>query len=131
VRAAAGDAAPFDVVLDGIGRFPVRGLPNVVWLGAGEGADGLIRLGQRVRESLRDREVPFDDKPFRPHVTLARVKRDVAPAAFAELMAALGAIAAPSLGFRVDAVHVVESKLSPKGPRYASLQAVTLGRHAS
>ena len=126
VRAAAAVVAPFDVVLDGVGRFPVRGLPNVVWLGAGEGADGLILLGQRVRAALRERSVPFDDKPFRPHITLARVKRDVERAAFVELTAALRAVEAPSLRFRADAVHLVESRLSPRGPRYASLQTVPL-----
>jgi len=114
-------------VLDGIGRFPVRGLPTVVWLGAGEGADGLILLGQRVRSALRQRDVPFDDKPFRPHVTLARVKRDVERVAFAKLMAALGAVEAPSLRFRAESVHLVESRLSPRGPRYSSIQAVPLG----
>ena len=76
---------------------------------------------------MRERDLPFDDKPFRPHVTLARVKRDVDRSALVELRAALDAVEAPSLRFRADRVHLVESRLSPKGPRYASLQAVPLG----
>ncbi len=123
----AAGTAPFDVALDGIGRFPERGQPNVVWLRAGEGAGELTRLGERVRDALRTRGVPFDDKPFRPHLTLARVKRDIAPAAVTTLVAALAAQVPPSLRFQADALHVVESILSPKGPRYSSLQAVPLG----
>jgi len=70
--------------------------------------------------------VPFDDKPFRPHVTLARVKRDIAPEAVSELVAALAALAPPLLRFPADALHLVESTLSPKGPRYSSVQVVPL-----
>lgn len=127
VRAAAARLQPFDVVLDEIGHFPERGRPNVVWLGVGAGAEDLGRLGAAVRAALRERGVPFDDKPFRSHVTLARVQRDLAAPDERLLRSALATLDRPSLGFRADTVHLVESRLSPKGPRYSSLEAIPLG----
>lgn len=127
---AATGVAPFDVGLDGLGHFSARGQPTVVWLRAGIGADDLLALGARVRAALRARRVPFDDKAFRPHVTLARVKRALDLAAVPELVAALAAVPPPSLRFRADALHVVESRLSPKGPRYSSIHVVRLARRA-
>ncbi len=70
--------------------------------------------------------MPFDDKPFRSHVTLARVKRDIVPEAASDLVAALAALAPPLLRFQADALHLVESTLSPKGPRYSTVQVVAL-----
>lgn len=136
MRAAASRVQPFDVVLDEVGHFPERGRPNVVWLGAGAGAEDLGRLGAAVRAALRERGVPFDDKPFRAHVTLARVPRDLAApderllrATLAALdRRSLGAVDAPTLAFRADTAHLVESRLSPKGPRYSSLEAIPLDR---
>lgn len=100
----------------------------MVWLGAGAGAEDLGRLGAAVRAALRERSVPFADKPFRAHVTLARAQRDLAAPDERLIRATLAALDRPSLGFHADTVHLVESKLSPKGPRYTSLEAIPLGR---
>lgn len=124
---AAGSARPFEVELARLGRFPEQGTPTTIWIAVGAGAAEVSRLGDRVRAALRRSRLEFDDKPFRPHVTLARV-RDGAPLDEARAIAAAVA-GAPAAGLRfdVDAVEVVRSVLSPRGPRYSSLGSLPLG----
>lgn len=118
VEAAALEVTAFDIEIDRPGRFPASGKPRVVWLGIGAGAPTLLALGERVRAELRRREIAFDNKPLRAHVTLGRVREDVSLADARAVAAGVEAMRLPHLRFRADAMVVFESKLSPRGPRY-------------
>ena len=124
VTAAAKEAASgvtaFDIELDRPGRFPPSGRPKVVWLGMGAGAPSLLALGERVRAELRRSEIAFDAKPFRAHVTLARVRDDASIVDARTVAAAVEAMRVPHLRFPADAVVVFESVLSPRGPKYTA-----------
>jgi RNA 2',3'-cyclic 3'-phosphodiesterase len=126
-RAAAAGHPAFDLALAGAGRFPESGRLRVVWLGIGEGADALATLARSVTAQLRDRQLRFDDRPFAPHLTLARVRDEASAAEARTVAAAVDAIAVPELRARVDRIAVVESVLSPKGPRYTDRLEVLLG----
>jgi len=122
VLAAIAEAAsaqdPFAVTLDRAGRFPEGGAPRVVWIGMGEGAMESANVATAVRSALTARDVPFDDQPFRPHVTLARVKPDVDRTTAQAIAAAATSLRVPPLRFMAEAIVPFESVLSPKGPRY-------------
>ena len=130
VVAACGEAAsaqvPFDIALDRAGRFPEGGAPRVVWLGMGEGANESANLAAAVCRALTARSLPFDDKPFRPHVTLARVKPGVDRTAARAIAAATERLLPPPLRFRVEAILPIESVLSSTGPRYTPRAVVPL-----
>ena len=129
VTAAAGAAAsvsPFKLSFDRAGRFPERGRPRVVWLGIAEGAASVIELGEGVHAGLRSRGLRFDDRPLAPHLTLARVVEDASAAEAKTVGAALSRLAVGSLRFEVNEIAVVQSVLSPKGPRYTALATVPL-----
>jgi 2'-5' RNA ligase len=126
-RDAARTQAAFDVSLARSGRFPESGRPHVVWIGMAEGAAERASLAEAVRAALAARGVPFDAMPFRPHVTLARVKDDVDREAARAIVAATDAMRFAPLRYRADAVIPFESVLSPKGPRYTPRAAVPLG----
>ena len=134
VLAACEDAAftqqPFGITLDRAGRFPDGGTPHVVWLGMGEGATESAALAVAVRRALTTRELPFDAKPYRPHLTLARVKDDVDRATARAIAATAEGLRVPPLRFTAEAIVPFESVLSPKGPRYTPKAAVALGRTA-
>ena len=119
-EAAAAGVTAFDIELDRPGRFPPTGRPRVVWLGMGAGAQALLALGERVRAELARREVTFDAKPLRAHVTLGRAKEDVSLVDARAIAAGVEAMRVPHLRFRADAVVVFESVLSPRGPRYTA-----------
>lgn len=118
--AAAQGQPPFDLVFAGAGRFPEKGKPRVVWLRVAGGREPLAALAGRVADELRRRAITFDDRPFVPHLTLARVQADASGPEGRTIAAAVDALAVPELRTRVDRVAVVESVLSRQGPRYTA-----------
>jgi RNA 2',3'-cyclic 3'-phosphodiesterase len=130
VTAAARDAAAsvprFRLSFDRAGRFPERGRPRVIWLGIADGGPSVLELGEGVYAGLRSRSLRFDDRPLAPHLTLARVVEDASAAEAKTVGAALEGLAIASLRFEVSEIAVVQSVLSPKGPRYTALVTVPL-----
>lgn len=126
-RAAAAGHRAFDLTLSGAGRFPASGRPRVVWLGIGDGAGQLAGLADSVTAQLRERQLTFDDRPFAPHLTLARVRDEASGPEARTVAAAIETIVVPELRAHIDRISVVESVLSPKGPRYTDRLAVPLG----
>jgi len=126
VRSAADGHAAFDIELDHAGRFPKSGPPRVAWLGMSAGADDASALATAVRDALVARSIAFDEKPFRAHVTLGRVREKATTKEARAIATALDAVRMSPLRFTADAVHVIESHVSSKGPRYTSRAAVPL-----
>ena len=122
---AAASVASFKLSFDRAGRFPERGRPRVVWLGIADGAESVTELGEGVYAGLRSRGLRFDDRPLAPHLTLARVVEDASAAEAKTVGAALSRLAI-GLRFEVSDIAVVQSVLSPKGPRYTALATVPL-----
>src|SRR5439155_19065086 len=94
--------------------------------GIGAGAEELVAIAQRVRDSLAEHRVTFDDKPFRAHVTLARVRDGLERDELRAIATAVDRITVPTGSFRVDGVVIFESVVSSKGPRYTSRATVPL-----
>ena len=124
---AASPQGPFAVTLDRAGRFPEGGAPRVAWLGMGEGATESAGLAAAIRKALAARDIPFDDKPFRPHVTLARVKDDIDRPTALAIAAVTERLRVPAIRFTAETVIAFESVLSSKGPRYTPRAVVRLG----
>ena len=113
---------PFDLTIAGVGTFPPKGPPRVVWAGLTVGSAELIAIESTVSERLVRAGVPREERTYNPHLTLARV-RDAAglrPASFA----GFGEIGLGTTS--VDAITLFESRLSPKGPTYAALARTPL-----
>ena len=109
----------------GTGAFPERGAIRVLWL-ALEPADSLLALAARVRDGFAAAGLPFDRKPFRSHVTLARA-RSPWPATLRSRVAQL---AAPALAIDVRELVLFESRLEAGGARYTARARVPLAEAA-
>jgi RNA 2',3'-cyclic 3'-phosphodiesterase len=68
----------FFLPLTGLGTFPSKGWPKIVWIGVGTGHPHLFQLHKRVQEAILAAGLEPDLRSFHPHVTLARC-RDVSP----------------------------------------------------
>ncbi|BAS27650.1 2'-5' RNA ligase [Limnochorda pilosa] len=123
---ASRDVGPFLLGLGSCGRFPPRGSPRVLWVGITDGARELAALASALDAALRRRRFPREERAFRPHVTVARIREgDRLPG----LEAWLEGCGDHELGqMRVEAIHVMESQLRPQGPLYRPLAVVPLGR---
>jgi 2'-5' RNA ligase len=71
-------AMPFQLTLKGLGHFPPRGEPRVLWVGV-EKSTELARLKRRIDRSLRDAGIGSESRKFAPHVTLARIRAPLSP----------------------------------------------------
>ncbi|AJF63473.1 RNA 2',3'-cyclic phosphodiesterase [Streptomyces vietnamensis] len=63
---------PLELALRGGGHFDDR----VLWSGIDGDLDGLHALATEVRTVVKECGIPFEDRPLRPHLTLARARRD-------------------------------------------------------
>lgn len=128
VGVAALTSGPVPIDLSTVGSFPVHGLPRVVWAGAGpRAAEAIVRVGASVRAELLRYGVPLDPKPLRAHVTIARVREEASDVDARALAAAVTAARlGRELAFLASSVHVMESRLSSKGPLYSSRAEVPL-----
>jgi 2'-5' RNA ligase len=112
-RAAAGP--PVELRLAGGGRFG-RGRFTVLW--AGVSGDGLDDLSRRVRRELRKSRVPYDNRPFRPHLTVARPGDKLDRDAIEADRAVLAAYRGPA--WPITEVRLMRSHLGPR-PTYDRL----------
>lgn len=111
---------PFRVALSGSGAFPSLREARVLWIGVGEGGAQLARIARKLDRSAGGQGVPRDPRPFRAHLTLARLRE---PAALA-----VDALPAPdSLAFSVGDVVLYESRLSSAGATHVPLTRLPLG----
>lgn len=99
---------PFDVAFRGIGFFPDRGRPRVLWIGVREGLEELRRLYTALPGAAAD--------PFTPHLTLARFRQ--AAGGSSRVRQEIGRVQASAGPTRIDRVTLYESRLSPAGPTY-------------
>lgn len=113
--AACAVAAPVPLAAAGLGTFG-RARDATLWLGV-EKDPQLMALAGRLREELLARGLPFDEKPFLPHVTLARRARMP--------RGSLGELAFP-LPDEASRVTLFRSTLESDGARYKPLYTVEL-----
>jgi 2'-5' RNA ligase len=124
--AAAAVGRGFDVGWGEPGGFPGGRRPRVLWLGVGVGADELAAANKALRRELNARGVAADDKPYRPHLTLARVRRPPLPAErLAELQDWLAKAPAPP-PLRVASLVLYRSTLGRPAAAHSPVHVAAL-----
>lgn len=99
--------------------FPGARHPRIVAAGV-DGGDRLVRLAARLELWAEKEGFPRENRAFRPHVTLGRVRKGPGP--FPEFP---GSCITP-LDFALDRVTLYESRLTPKGAHYIPCHSVAL-----
>jgi 2'-5' RNA ligase len=117
------DFPAFDMVVEGAGVFPPRGAPRALWIGVTGGTARLTGLQREIARVIRERGVAFDDRPFHPHLTLARWRESRSSDRLIALAAAHGGEIART---HVDRATLYQSRLSSAGPTYTPLAHATL-----
>lgn len=101
--------------LKGIGQFPEKGRPRVVWAGV-KPKEELEKLHKQIRELVGG------ESRFHPHITLARVKKVENRE---ELQSFMKKDVKP-LSWEVREVKLIRSTLTREGPEYETLLTVEL-----
>lgn len=74
LRVGLNDAHPFDLSTSGAGIFPNARRPRVIWLGVEDRSGTLARITAAIERESRAYGIEPETRPFRPHMTLARVR---------------------------------------------------------
>jgi 2'-5' RNA ligase len=122
VRRAAEGVPPFRFETTGLGAFPSPRRPRVIWLGV-EPRDELYDLAEAVEVELSDLGFPRERRPFRPHITIGRI-RD--PRGSGDISGALADLGGLREVVEVREVRVMKSTLLPSGAVHEVLEAAPL-----
>lgn len=124
VDAAIDGVKPFEMPIGGFGAFPHGGNPRVVWVGC-EAVPPLELLQHQVERTMAHHGFDVEGRPFRPHITLGRARRDARARDFAEFEAVVASLDYAGT-VRVERLDLMESELTPHGARYSVRHAAIL-----
>lgn len=121
------EVTPFDLEVIGLSAFPSPVTPKVVWAGVDdEGSLGLSNVAGAVDGFVDAAGLGARDKPFVPHLTVARVKR-ADGRGIDTVRRVLEAHQETPFGIhRVASATLVHSTLTPQGPTYTDIAEVAL-----
>lgn len=113
---------PFGLATGSLGCFPNTRRPRVVWVGIHDNVKALTALHDAVEAHVAPLGYPTEDRPFSPHLTLGRVRREARPGD----VRALGELVdhhppAEPHGWQVTGVSLIRSELKPAGAVYTVL----------
>lgn len=119
-------AIPFDMALKGVGCFPenTKKPTRVLWA-ALSAPKALYDLQKLVELAMIGAEFGEQDKPFNPHITLARLKTESPLPAVESFLKTHAEYVTES--FRINEFALVESQLHPQGARYIDVKKFRLG----
>lgn len=130
---AASASGAFTLSLGELGTFGSRQAPRVIWTGVTGDVAPLLALQQRLALGLEALGFPREERPFSPHLTLARLKQPLPPDIIGQLDALRQAQIpqAEHATFAVDHIAVMKSELTRAGARYMRLRACPFGSTAA
>jgi RNA 2',3'-cyclic 3'-phosphodiesterase len=107
----------FFLPLTGLGTFPSKGWPKIIWIGVGTGHPHLFQLHKRVQDAALAAGLEPDLRPWHPHVTLARC-RDVSAESIRPFLKANADLEAGMI--HVESFVLNSSRLTPAGSIYTA-----------
>lgn len=110
---------PIEVKFTHVGAFPNPRYPRVVWVGVDDdAAKKLVELALQVEKKLKPLGFK-SDKPFRPHLTIFRIKKKV------DILQTIEKFKDVDFGTgMISELKFKQSVLTPTGPIYSDLQVI-------
>lgn len=127
MKEAAEGIPPFKISIKGAGAFPNLRRVQTIWAGLEGDLEVLQKLQNNVETGLKPLGFVPENRPFTPHLTLARV-RDTATLlqrqALGDMIAGIKIEANPVI--EVKSFNLMKSQLTRTGPIYTCLSSVDL-----
>ena len=111
---------PVTLNFRGLGFFPNEKRARVFWVGM-EASPNLKVLAEGIDQGMHKLGYPLEDRPFAPHLTLARFEPPGFPTKLGLAIKENSSLEFGSLTARE--FHLIESKLKPTGAEYTTLQS--------
>ena len=123
ISAVAGKAAaavgPFELAIGGAGVFPDVNRPRVIWLGMNGDVARLVTFQKGLERALQEIGFPREERPFRPHLTLGRIKMPKGVTGLAEALKKGETYTAGQ--FTASSLSLFKSDLTPRGAIYTRI----------
>jgi len=115
---------PVETTMSHLGAFPNLSRPRVIWVGLDRNVEPLANIALNTEEAMQKLGFPAQDKRFKAHLTLGRVRenRDLS-----NLTDFMKTYKVNELSFRFDRLVLFKSILTPRGPIYERLHESFLG----
>jgi RNA 2',3'-cyclic 3'-phosphodiesterase len=111
---------PFSLSIGGAGVFPDPHRPRVLWLGMSGDVERLLAFQKGLDQSLHEIGFAREERPFRPHLTLGRIKTS---RGLIGLTRALEKGEEYTAGrFVASGLSLLQSELTPRGAVYKQLK---------
>jgi 2'-5' RNA ligase len=121
---AVADFKPLPLAAKGVGVFPGIKRPRVIWVGVSGQVQLLMQLQKSIDEQLTTIGFARENRSFKAHLTIGRVKSRIVPG---QLAAAIGETTGfEPEPFTADRVILYQSDLQPAGPIYTRLKCIKL-----
>lgn len=122
------DFHPLQLAIKGFGIFPSFSSPRVLWVGLDYPPD-LNPLHEILENTAGKFGYTKEGGPFSPHVTIGRVRKNLARREFSEIGVKLRTVRFDSLeNFTIDHISLYQSVLKAGGPIYKNLFSIPLGQ---
>lgn len=125
MKDAAAGRQPFEIAVRGCGSFPNLKAPRVIWLGIEDPAGGLKSLNQALDDGLKSLGFEPEEREFRPHLTLGRIKGPKGREGISKAVSGLKDIEIGRL--KIERMVLYKSVLRPTGAEYTKLKEARLG----
>jgi len=118
--------SPFELEFSNIGTFGGREGLRIMWVGIAGDVLRLEALVRSVNAALAVVGFEPERRPFRPHLTLGRVRDEIPTRQRAEIEVAVGKMEVPPSTWRTTQVSLMRSRLTPQGAVYEALATFPL-----
>jgi 2'-5' RNA ligase len=111
-------SSPFELEFSNIGTFGGREGLRIMWVGIAGDVLRLEKLVRDVNAALGVVGFEAERRPFRPHLTLGRVRDEIPTRQRAEIEVAVGKMEVPPATWRTNQVSLMRSRLTTTGAQY-------------
>ncbi len=116
---------PLHLKYAGIGCFPSRRAPRVIWVGMEDLKGNLTSFQQEIESALAPLGFEREERKFHAHVTLGRVKGN---RKIKGLLRKIESITFESQPVEIREVALIKSELRPSGSIYTTLKTIPLSK---
>jgi len=120
VEKAAERERSFSLAIGGAGAFPDPHRPRVLWLGMNGDVERFLVFQKGLDQALLQIGFPREERPFRPHLTLGRIKTSKGLIGLARALEKGEEYSAGR--FIAAGLSLMQSELTPRGAIYTKLK---------
>jgi 2'-5' RNA ligase len=117
------DSRNFELTIRGTGVFRNINDPRIIWTNI-DNSEDLLKLADKILIGLTNIDIKTDEKPFKPHITIGRIKHLKNKETFKDLTEQYQNTELQRL--HINGVTLYESILLPQGPKYIPLERFKL-----